>query len=183
MKNRTLSKVLVIAAILIGVCSARSQSVAIEPGIAVGPVHSGMTIQQVATTLGKPDQIIILSDRAARYWGIEHTNPVVDFSSGPPSRLRELQYTNLGFTIISGSSANFKVVRFVAVNAPFSGKTKEGIGIGSSRSDVVKAYGQPVETKRPGLPNFEVLSYNTPKMKFALQDDKVSAITTDFDLK
>jgi len=143
-----------------------------------------MTIRQVATALGKPDQIISLSDRAARYWGIEHTNPVVvNFSSGPPSRLQELEYTNLGLTIISGFSANFKVVRFVAVNAPFSGKTKEGIGIGSSRSAIIKAYGQPTDTEKPGLPNFEVLSYSSPKIKFALQDDKVMKITTEFDLK
>src|ERR1035437_469841 len=56
MKNRTLTKFLVIATILVGACSVWSQSLAIEPGIAVGSVHSGMTMQQVIAKLGQPDQ-------------------------------------------------------------------------------------------------------------------------------
>jgi hypothetical protein len=161
MKNHILTKALAIAAMLVGACTARSQSADIQPGIAMGSVHSGMTTKEVAITLGKPDQIIDLSDRS--------------------SKKREITYKKLGLTIFTGFSTNIEVVHAVAVNAPFSGKTKESIGIGSSRSEIIKAYGQPTEIKRPGLPNFEVLSYDSPKIKFALQDDKVSIISTEFE--
>jgi hypothetical protein len=51
MKDRTLIAFLLAAAVLVGGCSKRSEPVAIEPGVAVGSVHSGMTIQQVIAEL------------------------------------------------------------------------------------------------------------------------------------
>jgi len=143
-----------------------------------------MTIQQVTAALGKPDEIIVMSP--PRQLELEHTNLIVDFRSGPPAGRRDLVYTNLGLYILSltsRTSTHVELVHAVAASAPFSRKTKEGIGIGSSRSDIIKAYGQPTDVKRPGMPNFELLSYSSPNIKFALQDDKVMKISTEFDLK
>jgi len=56
---------------------------------------------------------------------------------------------------------------------------KEGIGIGSSRADVIKAYGEPTNAK-PIQPNFEVLRYELLGLRFQLQDGKVDLIGVVF---
>jgi hypothetical protein len=148
MKNRTLTKYFVIATILVGACSVRSQSVTIEPGIAVGSVHSGMTMQQVIAKLGQPDQ----------------TNDSV------------LVYSHLGLQVAPG---NGEVVHRVTVEHPFTGRSKEGIGIGSSRADVIKAYGEPTVAK-PGTAGYEFLRYSKLGLVFQLHDGKVDMMSVFF---
>jgi hypothetical protein len=55
---------------------------------------------------------------------------------------------------------------------PFAGRTKEGIGMGSNRADVVRAYGEPPFAKitRPG---YELLRYSLPHISFQLHDGAV----------
>jgi hypothetical protein len=147
-KNRTLTMFLVVATVLVGACSVRSQSVAIEPGIAVGSVHSGMTIQQVMAELGRPDQ----------------TNDSV------------LVYSHLGLQVAPG---NGEVVRRVTVEHPFTGRTKEGIGIGSGRADVIRAFGEPTIAK-PGTSGYEFLRYGKLGLVFQLHDGKVNMFSVFF---
>ena|ERR1035437_2767870 len=148
MKNRTLTKFLVIATILVGACSVWSQSLAIEPGIAVGSVHSGMTMQQVIAKLGQPDQ----------------TNDSV------------LVYSHLGLQVASG---NGEIVHRVTVEHPFTGRTKEGVGIRSSRADVIQAYGAPTVAK-PGPAGYEFLRYTKLGLVFQLHDGKVDMMSVFF---
>lgn len=148
MKNHTLTKLLVIATILVGACSVRSQSVAIEPGIAVGSVHSGMTIQQVIAELGQPDQT---NDSA-------------------------LVYSQLGLQVAPGKT---NVVHRVTIVHPFAGRTKEGIGIGSSRADVIRAFGEPTVAK-PGTSGYEFLRYIKLGLVFQLHDGKVDMFSLFF---
>ena len=147
-KNRTLTMFLVVATGLVGACSVRSQSVAIEPGIAVGSVHSGMTIRQVMAELGQPDQ----------------TNDSV------------LVYSHLGLQVAPG---NGEVVRRVTVEHPFTGRTKEGIGIGSSRADVIRAFGEPTIAK-PGTSGYEFLRYGKLGLVFQFHDGKVDMFSVFF---
>jgi len=58
---------------------------------------------------------------------------------------------------------------------PFAGRTKEGVGMGSSRADVVRAYGEPSTSKITG-PGFELLRYEKSGIKFQLHDGKVDWI-------
>jgi hypothetical protein len=148
MKNCTLTALLMVAAVLIGGCSKRSESVSIEPSVAVGSVHSGMTIQQVIAELGQPDQ----------------TNNLA------------LVYSQLGLQVAPGNS---NIVHRVTIVYPFAGRTKDGIGIGSSRADVIKAYGEPTVAKS-GTSGYEFLRYSKLGLVFQLHDGNVDMFSVFF---
>ena len=131
-----------------------SESVVVEPGVAIGFVHSGTTTQQVIAELGQPDQIVV---------------------SASPEINGALDYTNIGLTVIPSGG----VVRSVGVRPPFAGRAKEGIGIGASRADIIKAYGKPTATK-PIQPGSEVLRYDSLGVRFQLQDGNVNLIVVTF---
>ena len=133
---------------LAGACSRRSEPVAIEPSVAVGAVHSGMTIQQVIAELGQPDQ----------------TND------------SHFQYSRLGLTVVPGRG---EAVERVTIAHPFTGRTKENIGIGSSRADVIRAYGAPTVAK-PGTPGYDFLRYRRLGLVFQLHDGKVDVMSVIF---
>lgn len=58
---------------------------------------------------------------------------------------------------------------------PFAGRTTEGIGMGASRADIVRAYGAPPFSKIT-KPGFELLRYDALGIKFQLHDGKVDWI-------
>ncbi|HEX3857027.1 MAG TPA: hypothetical protein VHY30_07010, partial [Verrucomicrobiae bacterium] len=148
----TVTTLLVAAAFFAGGCSKQSahgswsssESIVVEPGVAIGSVHSGMTIQQVMAELGQPDQTVV---------------------SASPEINGALDYTNIGLSVIPGGDG---VVRNVGVRPPFAGHTKEGIGMGASRADIIKAYGEPTATKLI-QPDSEVLRYDSLGVRFQLQ--------------
>jgi len=154
----TVTTLLVAAAFFAGGCSKQSahgswsssESIVVEPGVAIGSVRSGMTTQQVIAELGQPDQTVV---------------------SASPEINGALDYTNIGLSVIPGGG----VVRSVGVRPPFAGHTKEGIGMGASRSDVIKAYGEPTAAKLI-QPDLEVLRYDSLGVRFQLQDGKVDLI-------
>jgi len=148
MNHRTLAAFLVAAAVLVGGCSKRNASIAIEPGVAIGSVHSGMTIPQVIEQLGQPDQ----------------TND------------SELIYSQLGLQVAPGSGGQ---VYRVTIAHPFAGHSKEGIGIGSTRADVIRAYGEPTVAK-PGTSGYESLRYSKFGLVFQLHDGKADMMSVFF---
>src|ERR1035441_5209301 len=68
MKNRIPTIILALLVSLFSGCSKRpttaawssSASIVIEPGVAIGTMHSGMTISQVIAELGQPDTTVVL---------------------------------------------------------------------------------------------------------------------------
>jgi hypothetical protein len=62
---------------------------------------------------------------------------------------------------------------------PFAGRTKEGIGIGSSRADVIRGYGEPTVAK-PGTSGYEFLRYSKLGLVFQLHDGKVDMFSVFF---
>jgi hypothetical protein len=148
MKHRKFAALLVVVAVLAGGCSKRSEAVAIEPGVAIGSVRSGMTIQQVIEKLGPPDQ----------------TNDSV------------LMYAQLGIQIAPGSRGQ---VYRVTIAHPFAGHSKEGIGIGSSRPEVIRAYGDPTVAK-PGTSGCEFLRYSGRGLVVQLHDGKADMMSVFF---
>ena len=114
-----------------------------------------MTIQQVIAELGQPDRTV---------------------DSASPEVNRALEYPNYGLYVILN---NAEVVHSVGVTPPFAGRTKEGIGMGASRADVIKAYGEPTAAK-PIKPNYEVLRYEPLGVRFQLQAGKVDSIIVTF---
>jgi hypothetical protein len=123
----------------------------IEPNVGVGKVHAGMTAQQVALALGEPAR------RTAN----------------------ALEYPALGLAVMPGPDGLVKVVMcgdVTGLNGPFvatfTGRTREGIGMKSTRADVVKAYGEPEKSEKFRL-GLESLTYPALGMTFTLENDKV----------
>jgi hypothetical protein len=61
----------------------------------------------------------------------------------------------------------------------FTGRTKEGIGMGSAKTDVIKVFGEPTEIEklRPGE---ESLLYAKKGLRFRFKDGKVIHMTVRF---
>jgi hypothetical protein len=126
----------------------------IEPNLAVGPVRAGMTVAQVIAELGEPQRL--------------------------PSN--SLEYTRLGFAVMPGPDGKVQVVMcgdVTGINGPFAkaftGRTKEGIGMFSTRDEIIHAYGDPTasEKMRGGL---ESLQYEPLGITFTLETGKVHHI-------
>ena len=135
-----------------------SDAMLIVPGQSVGKVRGGMTIQKVVAELGEPD------NRQGRI----------------------LNYLRFGFSVIPSKDDIVRVVMCgdsEVADSPlvtsFQGRTKEGIGMKSSRADVIKAFGQPT-TVKPWQPGQEQLAYKSVGLTFTLEKDKVFHIIVDF---
>jgi hypothetical protein len=142
-----------------------AENLNIQPGESVGQVRNGMTLDQVIKIIGQPD-------RRSSYI---------------------LEYTRFGFAVVANKEG---VVRAVMcgdasgltnsqLEKAFTGRTKEGIGMGSSREDVIKAYGETTNTIAPplgqeNLPGREVLVYENLGLTFSLADSRVHHIIVEF---
>ena len=133
--------------------------VSIEPGVGVGKVRAGMSMDEVIAQLGKPDG---------------------------KSGSRHLEYRRLGFAVGFGRDGGVNVVmcgNSAGVNdslaKAFTGRTKEGLGLGSSRADVVKAYGEPSEVEKDPTAR-ETLKYRPLGVTFSLLEGKVYHMIVDF---
>jgi len=155
----------VLAALLIGGCSQKPSDAAtdnratnltllIEPNMAVGPVGVGMTVAQVVAELGEPQR----------------------------RTSNALEYTRLGLAVMPGPEEKVQVVMcgdVTGINGPFAkkftGRTKEGIGMYSTREEVIRAYGEPTVSQkmRGGL---ESLQYESLGMTYTLEGGKVHHI-------
>ena len=65
----------------------------------------------------------------------------------------------------------------------FKGRTKEGIGMESTRAEIIKAYGQPTSSKTEeayGNVLHEQLEYKPLGLMFTLESGKVFNIRVDF---
>ena len=123
----------------------------IEPNVAVGPIRAGMRLQDVIARLGQPER------RTAN----------------------ALEYTHLGFAVMPNADGVVQVVMcgdVTGINGPlvkaFTGRTKEGIGLGSTREDLLRAYGPPSSSEklRGGT---ESVRYDSLGITFTLEGDKV----------
>ena len=123
----------------------------IEPNVAMGQIHAGMRVEDVIAKLGEPER------RTAN----------------------ALEYTQLGFAVMPGPDGVIQVVMcgdVTGINGPlvraFTGRTKEGIGLTSTRQEVVQAYGQPSadEKMRGGA---ESMRYDDLGITFTLEGGKV----------
>ena len=119
-----------------------------------------MTIQQVVAELGEPDR----------------------------KKESALQYLNLGLSVIPGQEGFVHIALCVdpagnegPFTKAFAGRTKEGIGMGSSRADVIRAYGEPTATETiDAKPGFEVVRYRPLGLVFELREGKVDSIAVMF---
>lgn len=128
-----------------------SEPMLIEPKVSVGPIKAGMTTDEVVGLLGEPQL------RTAN----------------------ALEYKRLGFAVMHGPDKVIQVVMcgdVTGLNGPlvkaFTGRTKEGIGLTSTREEVVNAYGQPTSSQK-FLGGRESLRYDQLGITFSLEGEKV----------
>ncbi len=131
-----------------------SENLLIEPGVGVGAVKFGMTVDEMKGVLGKPDVAATGISFMYKSLGIEvvakDKETVSAISCGNPHNI------------------NTPVVKALGTACKF--KTAEGIGIGSTGDQILQAYGDP--TKKSD----ERLLYKDEGIGFFLFDGKVIGI-------
>ena len=127
------------------------ETILITPGVSVGKVKAGMSEDEVVAALGKPDKMLGGS---------------MSYDS------------QLGFSVICGRKTKMVGAVFCGGGVAFKGRTKEGIGIDSSRADLIKTFGQPTSAE-PETAGQERLEYKPLGLTFFLQEGKVFHIIVD----
>jgi hypothetical protein len=113
----------------------------IEPHVGVGPIRIGASTDNAIAALGQPD---------AR------------------SKKTVLIYHSFGVEVIAGTNL---AVRQVFLKPPFSGKTKEGIGLGSTRESVIAKLGTPTKSEKDA--SDESLQFDSGGLRLFLKQGKV----------
>jgi hypothetical protein len=117
----------------------------VSPETGIGPVMFGMSIDEIVRALGEPN------------WRKEHRfsnnlNPQPELGVKEAEKAKfiatELGYDARGFRITANQGVLIGIECFNrSAMGPsvrdFRGKTREGIKLGASRADVIKAYGEP----------------------------------------
>lgn len=127
------------------------QAPTVTPGEGIGPAKFGMSKKDVIEKLGEPDEII---------------------------RDMGLEYRSRGFGLLVSHARGLVAITcytqetFVLKVKDFAGKTREGIAMGASSADIIKAYGEP-ESKETNE-GMTYLHYRKKwKMEFTLFNDKL----------
>jgi RNA polymerase sigma factor (sigma-70 family) len=126
----------------------------IAPGESVGKIKAGMTEDDVIAALGQPDR---------------KQGEVLIYDK------------EFGLSVVCSQQKIVGSV-FCGGGVDFKGHTKEGVGIGSSRNDLIKAMGKPTtEQRNTKLTAFdqEQLVYKPLGLTFTLQNGKVFQIVVD----
>ena len=128
-----------------------NEPLSIEPHVSVGKVHAGMTVKEVVAGLGEPQR------RTAS----------------------ALEYARLGLAVVHDTNGVVQAVMcgdVTGIRGPyvkaFNGRTKEGIGMNSTREDVLRAFGDPTSNERIAGGG-ESLKYVPQGITFTLEGGKV----------
>ena len=131
-----------------------SNDLLIRPGISVGKIKFGMTVKQMKGLLGKPDVAATGISYMYKSLGIEIVaKDKVNISA-----------------VFCGNASNNNDPMFKAMEEACKFKTAEGIGIGSTEVQIIKAFGQP--TARRDIR----LIYRDERIFFSLSEGKVIGI-------
>ena len=161
LRSASLGVALLTMALLVG-CSEDSEqsgsanggtnaSMVIEPNVHVGQVHGGMTVPQVIAELGEPHR----------------------------KTETALEYKRLGLAVVPDTNGVVQVIMCGDVTGnegpyvkTFKGRTKEGIGMNSTRQELVAAYGEPDSSERFPM-GTESMRYDRLGITFTLGGGKV----------
>lgn len=127
-----------------------AERLVVSPTSGIGPVQFGMSREEVIRLLGKPDGIDTFEAAVA----VPTPSPV---SPAPGKKFTSegLEYNSRGFAVRTGILAGsppsvgvvdidcFNQVRSGPIVREFAGRTPEGIRLGASWDDVLRAYGKP----------------------------------------
>jgi hypothetical protein len=131
----------------------------IVPNVSVGPIKAGMSEAEVVALLGQADTN---HQRTLEYWNL---GVWVNFQEG---RVHIVMCVDP-----SAEQSSFKKA--------FVGHTQEGIAIGSSRAEILQAYGEPSKTETSeATPGVEILRYHKQGLFLSLRGGKLKAIGVIF---
>ena len=141
-----------------------SDELIIEPLVGFESVQFGMSKDEITKYFGQPDKV--------------HTQPKGTKLNYVASKGLGLEIdSELGLQKIQCWSKNWPTKLPFAV-ANFTGKTKEGIEIGSTREQIISAYGQPDRTSTDDNKGvIENLDYDKLRVRFSIWQDKVISMT------
>ena len=134
--------------------SDNSAETLINPGVGVGKIKFGMTVQQMKDILGKPDI-------AATGISYMYTSLGIEVVAKDKTTISSILCGN-------PNNINLPVVKAMEETCKF--KTAEGIGIGSTKVQIIKAFGQPMGRRDNRL------LYKDKRISFTLADGKVIGI-------
>ncbi len=138
---------------------AASEITLIVPWESVGKVRKGMTTNEIEAVLGKPDKM-------------QGKMMVYDKKFGMTAGQSKFGVLVVMCGDSSGKGPGVK---------KFKGRTKEGIGMGSTREEIVTSIGEPTSAKLFNAElNQEQLEYKALGFEFILEKGKVFHITVDF---
>ena len=135
-----------------GIAQRAGKTFVVEPLVGIDKVRFGMTVEEMKKILAEPQG-----------------------TRGPVHEYRDAGFAiftikdNTVTMIVCGDrrSADSPLVKNCRC------RTKKGIGIGSSKEDIIKAYGEPSLTQ-PTRDNAVMLRYDQLNSEFMLRDDKVT---------
>ncbi len=138
----------------------------VEPLVGIGAVQFGMSKDEIIEHIGQPEKI--------------HTQ-----TGG--MKLNYVASKGLGFTV--DSELGLQKIQCWSDTWPeklpfavttFTGRTEEGIGIGSTREQIISAYGQPDRTGTDANKGvIEGLDYDKLRINFSIWQDKVISMTLE----
>jgi outer membrane lipoprotein-sorting protein len=133
----------------------------IKPQEGIGSIKFGMTRQQIVEILGKPDQLLGKS--------------CLDYSSSIGLSL--LVHSKRGLVAIDFWSQTEKSTEGFLMGADFAGQTSEGIGINSTKAEIVSAFGKEYKEYLHKQPDIFELSYPQLNTIFRLKNNKIIHIS------
>jgi len=168
---------------------AQTHPMLIVPGVSVGDLHRGMTTDEVTNECMK-----YFTQRPSffaknRYKSEKNTQNCKVFCAprskallGQPDKGQGhvlIYDKNYGLSVVCGQKLGLQAL-FCGYpgDKKFQGRTKEGIGMGSSRDDVIKAFGHPTRDE-PSELKHELLEYRNLGLNFLLYSGKVSNMIVD----
>lgn len=138
----------------------------VEPLVGIGPVQFGMSKDEIIEHFGQPDKL------TARAEG---------------TKLNYVASKGLGFEV--DSALGLQKIQCWSENWPtelpfsvatFTGRTKEGIGIGSTQEQIIAAYGEPDRTSTDSNKGvIQVLHYDKLRSSFSIWQNKLISMTLE----
>jgi hypothetical protein len=161
------------------------RSLVVVPQIGIGPVRFGMTQEQIVHALGKPDRTTTGESSmppqtpSGRYSKPRtYVTTVLDYASrgfqlevSRELRIGESTYPGYGLLhirVFNPANSGTRV-------SDFPGKTSEGIRLGATPDDVVRAYGKPQEKSE--IESRRTLTYPELGYVFEFRQGKLTSIS------
>jgi len=141
----------------------KAQKFLISPLEGIGPVKFGMSPEQVIEQLGQPDQVL--------------NKHCLDYSS--TLGLSLLVHPQRGLLLVDCWSRSEKSSEGILCGADFMGKTSSGVGINSTRNDVIRQFGNEFKESLAKPPATFAMQYPKLNMIIELRNKKVTHISLD----